>query len=70
MKLVSVPVSAASAICIAIALCLAGSALAATGNVSGIVQSATTSEPLTNGSVSLTINGVPWGSTAPVDGSG
>ncbi|HSE11132.1 MAG TPA: hypothetical protein VLB69_00740, partial [Rudaea sp.] len=47
MKMVSVPVSIASAIWSAIALCLASSALAATGNVSGIVQSATTSEPLT-----------------------
>jgi hypothetical protein len=64
------PATTASTLWAALALCAAASVRAASGNVSGIVQSASTGEPLTNGAVSLTINGVQWGAAAPVDAAG
>ena len=70
MKMVSLFVATKSALFTAVSLCIGSDALAASGSVSGIVQNATMHQPLTNGSVSLTINGQPWGTTAPVDGSG
>lgn len=43
---------------------------AASGSASGRVRSAATLDPATTGSVALTINGVPWGAQAAIDGSG
>lgn len=50
--------------------CAAVGVHASSGSVSGQVRSATTLDPATGGSVALTINGVPWGTQAAIDGSG
>lgn len=53
-----------------LALAVATDAAAISGHVYGLVENATTSAPVTHGSVALTINGVPWGSPAAIDGGG
>jgi len=51
-------------------LCTTAGADAASGSVKGNVANAKTNAAVTMGSVALTINGVPWGATASIDGSG
>lgn len=57
-------------LCSLVTVCVVSGAQASTGSVNGVVLSATTNDPVTQGSVSLTINGIPWGATAAIDGSG